>query len=60
MVDGGNVLVHVARASDVRLMLAKVVAIDVPTTGIYTRRDTLEDVFLRVVGARMAEGELLG
>jgi len=59
-VDGGNVLVHVATASDVRLMLAKVVAIDVPTTGIYTRRDTLEDVFLRVVGARMAEGELVG
>src|SRR3990170_7177046 len=59
-VDGGNVLVPVATASDVRLMLAKVVAIDVPTTGIYTRRDTLEDVFLRVVGARMAEGELVG
>lgn len=57
-VEGGNVLVHVAMAEDVRRMLAKVAAIDMPLKEIYTRRDSLEDVFLRVVGSRMREGVL--
>jgi len=56
--DGNDVVVHVAAAADVRSMLAKVAAIEVPLTEIYTKRDTLEDVFLRVVGARMREGVL--
>ena len=59
VLDGGNVLVHVAMAAEVRRMLAKVASIDIPLTEIYTQRDTLEDVFLKVVGARMAEGELV-
>jgi hypothetical protein len=29
-----------------------------PLTGIYTKRATLEDVFLKLVGARMQEGVL--
>lgn len=56
--DDGNVLVRVARASEVRIMLAKVAAIDVPSREIYTKRPTLEDVFLKLVGARMREGVL--
>jgi len=55
--EGDNVVVH-ATAAEVRQMLAKLASIDVPLTEIYTRRDTLEDVFLRVVGARMREGVL--
>ncbi|TLZ55759.1 MAG: ABC transporter ATP-binding protein [Methanobacteriota archaeon] len=57
-VDNGNVLVHVANARDVRGMLAKVAAVDVPVTEIYTKRSSLEDVFMKVVGARMQEGVL--
>jgi len=39
-------------------MLAKVAAVDVPVTEIYTKRSSLEDVFMKVVGARMQEGVL--
>jgi len=48
----------VPSATDVKSTLAKLAAIDVPLREIYTRRDTLEDVFLRLVGARMREGVL--
>jgi hypothetical protein len=42
-------------------MLAKVASlVEVPITEIYTRRSTLEDVFLKLVGARMKEGVLAG
>ena len=58
--DGGDVLVHVAMAAEVRRTLLKLAAIDVPLTEIYTKRDNLEDVFLKVVGARMREGVLTG
>ena len=56
--ENGNVLVHVATPGEVRTMLATVAAVDIAVTEIYTKRATLEDVFLKVVGARMAEGEL--
>jgi len=56
--EDGDVTVNVEAAAEVRTMLAKLAAIDVPLTEIYTRRDTLEDVFLRLVGARMREGVL--
>jgi len=56
--DGDNVLVRVMEISEVRRTLAKLASIDVPMKGIHTRRDTLEDVFLKVVGARMQEGVL--
>jgi len=56
--EDGDVLVHVADIGQVRAMLAKVAAIDISLTQIYTKRPTLEDVFLRIVGARMEEGEL--
>lgn len=56
--EGTDVLVHVAVAAEVRRTLAKLAAIDLQLTEIYTRRDSLEDVFLKVVGTRMREGEL--
>jgi ABC-2 type transport system ATP-binding protein len=56
--ENSDVVVHVPTAADVTNMLAKLAALDVPLREIYTRRDTLEDVFLRLVGARMREGVL--
>jgi ABC-2 type transport system ATP-binding protein len=56
--NGSDVLVHVPAASDMRRMLEKLASIDLPLTEIYTKRASLEDVFLKVVGARMQEGEL--
>ena len=56
--ENGSVLVHVDDPREVRAMLAKVAAIDIPLQEIYTRRPSLEDVFLRLIGARMKEGVL--
>ena len=56
--ENGNVLVHVDDPALVRWTLAKVASIEMPLKEIYTRRPTLEDVFLRLIGARMKEGEL--
>jgi ABC-2 type transport system ATP-binding protein len=56
--ENGNVLVHVDDPTLVRWTLAKVASIEMPLKEIYTRRPTLEDVFLRLVGARMKEGVL--
>ena len=55
---GIDVLVHVPMASQVRPMLAKLASIEIPLTEIFTKRSTLEDVFLKLVGARMEEGVL--
>ncbi len=57
-IENGNVLVHVDDPSLVRWTLAKVASIEMPLKEIYTRRPTLEDVFLRLIGARMKEGVL--
>jgi ABC-2 type transport system ATP-binding protein len=57
-VQGEDVVVSVSVASDMRRMLEKLASIDLPLTEIYTRRSSLEDVFLKVVGARMQEGVL--
>ncbi len=57
-VENGNVLVHVDDLTQVRWTLSKLASIEMPLKEIYTRRPTLEDVFLRLVGARMKEGVL--
>ena len=56
--ENGNVLVHVDDPALVRWTLAKVASIEMPLKEIYTRRPTLEDVFLRLIGAHMKEGVL--
>ena len=56
--ENGNVLVHVDDPSLVRWTLAKVASIEMPLREIYTRRPTLEDVFLKLIGVHMKEGEL--
>lgn len=57
---GPDVLVRVAMANQVRPVLAKVASIEIPLAEIYTKRSSLEDVFLKLVGARMEEGVLAG
>ena len=56
--ENGNVLVHVDDVAQVRWTLSKLASIEIPLKEIYTRRPTLEDVFLRLVGKRMKEGVL--
>jgi ABC-2 type transport system ATP-binding protein len=56
--SGSDILVRVPAAADMRGMLEKLASIDVPLTELYTKRASLEEVFLRVVGARMQEGVL--
>ncbi len=56
--QGADVVVQVPVASDMRRMLEKLASIDTPLNEIYTRRASLEDVFLKLVGARMQEGVL--
>jgi len=56
--QGADVVVQVPLASDMRRMLEKLASIDIPLNEIYTRRASLEDVFLNLVGARMQEGVL--
>ncbi len=53
-----DVLVRVADPAEMRIVLAKLAAIDIPLTDMYTMRATLEDVFLSLVGAKMEEGVL--
>jgi ABC-2 type transport system ATP-binding protein len=56
--QGSDVIVKVPVASDMRRMLEKLASIDTPLKDLYTRRASLEDVFLNLVGARMQEGVL--
>src|SRR2546426_956258 len=55
---GDGVLLHVPVAGQARPMLAELAATEIHLSEIYTKRSTLEDVFLKLVGARMEEGVL--
>lgn len=54
----GDVLVRVANPNEMRMILAKLASIELPLKDMYTKRGNLEDVFLRLVGAKMQEGVL--
>ncbi len=56
--EGGDVLVTVADPSELRTLFAKLSSIELKLKDMYTRRETLEDVFLNIVGAKMDEGVL--
>lgn len=56
--QNGDAVVEVSDPSELRLMFAKLSSIDVKMKGMFTRRQTLEDVFLSLTGARMEEGVL--
>jgi len=54
----GDVMVTVNDPSELRVMFAKLSSIEINLKEMYTRRETLEDVFLSLIGARMEEGVL--
>jgi ABC-2 type transport system ATP-binding protein len=54
----GDVLVHVSGPSEMKGILAKLAALDLPMADLFTKRGGLEDAFLSLVGARMEEGVL--
>jgi len=56
--DGGDVLVPVADPAQMRIVLAKLASIEMNIKDMYTRKQSLEDVFLNVVGSKMDEGVL--
>lgn len=56
--EAGDVLVPVSDPSEMRTVLAKLSALELKVSDMYTRRQTLEDVFLELVGAKMHEGVL--
>jgi len=58
VVDGDDVIVEVGDPSELRVMFAKLSSIDVKYKEMYTRRQTLEDVFLGLIGSKMEEGVL--
>jgi len=58
--ENGNVVVPVSNPKELRTMFAKLSSIQVEFKDMYTRRQTLEDVFLNLVGQKMDEGVLRG
>ena len=56
--SNGDVLVPVRSPSEMRTIFAKLSALELPVKDMYTRRQTLEDVFLGLVGTKMDEGVL--
>lgn len=56
--EGGDVMVSVADPSELRALFAKLSSIELKLKDMYTRRETLEDVFLNLVGVKMDEGVL--
>lgn len=56
--ENGNVLVPVANPKEMRTTFAKISALEIDFKDMYTRRQTLEDVFLSLVGQKLNEGVL--
>ena len=54
----GDVMVPVKNPSEMRTIFAKLSSIELPVKDMYTRRQSLEDVFLSLVGTKMDEGVL--
>lgn len=57
-IEGGNVLVPVRKHSEMKATMAKIAGSDIKMDDIYTRRETLEDVFLSLIGTKMEDGVL--
>lgn len=56
--SNGDILVPVSNPAEMRIIFAKLSAIELPVKDMYTRRQTLEDVFLGLIGTKMDEGVL--
>ena len=53
-----DVLVRVSDPAEMKVILAKLSSLEIPLKDMYTKRGTLEDVFLSLVGTKMEEGVL--
>ncbi|MDH4123187.1 MAG: ABC transporter ATP-binding protein [Thermoplasmata archaeon] len=56
--DERDVLVPVRKHSEMKSMMCTLASSDINMADIYTRRETLEDVFLNLVGSKMEDGVL--
>jgi len=56
--ENGDVLVPVKDPSEMRAVFQKISGIELKVKDMYTRRQTLEDVFLELIGSKMEEGVL--
>jgi ABC-2 type transport system ATP-binding protein len=56
--ENEDVLVPVKDPTEMRMVFQKISGIELHATDIYTRRQSLEDVFLNLVGSKMDEGVL--
>jgi len=56
--EDGDVLVPVKDPTEMRVIFQKLSGIEFKVRDMYTRRQTLEDVFLELVGSKMEEGVL--
>lgn len=56
--ENGDVLVPVNDPTEMRVIFQKLSGIELKISDMYTRRQSLEDVFLNLVGARMDDGVL--
>ncbi len=56
--ENGDVLVPVKDPAEMRMVFQKLSGIELKIRDMYTRRQSLEDVFLNLVGSKMDEGVL--
>ncbi len=56
--ENGDVLVPVQNPSEMRAIFQKLSGIELKISDMYTRRQSLEDVFLNLVGSKMDDGVL--
>jgi ABC-2 type transport system ATP-binding protein len=57
-IDDRNVLVTVKKHSEMKSVMATLANSDVTMEDIHTRRESLEDVFLNLIGSKMEDGVL--
>ena len=57
-IDDRNVLVAVKKHSEMKSVMATLANSDITMEDIYTRRESLEDVFLNLIGSKMEDGVL--
>jgi ABC-2 type transport system ATP-binding protein len=57
-IDDSNVLVTVKKHSEMKSVMATITNSDIPMDDIYTKRESLEDVFLNLIGSKMEDGVL--
>jgi hypothetical protein len=58
LLEGSDVVVPVHGNGGAKEALRRLSSLSTPFDELYTRRQTLEDIFLKLVGARMEEGVL--